>query len=150
MIKQHPPAPEFSGIHTWINSLALTMKELRGKVVGIEFWTHGCSNCVHAAPRMQQIYDTYAKKGFVLIGVHTPEIPEEKNMVGIKRFLLRHHITYPIATDFDEVMWKAYGNRYWPTLYLIDKHGRVRERHIGDGGYARIIQDIEYLLEGET
>lgn len=122
------------------------MRQLRGKVVGVEFWTHGCANCVHAAPRMQQLYDTYAAKGFVLVGVHTPELPEEKDMAAVKRFLVQHHITYPVAVDFDEVMWRTYANRYWPTLYLIDRQGMIRERHIGDGGYTRIAQDIEFLL----
>ena len=140
------PAPEFSGIHAWINSAPLTMSQLRGKVVGVEFWTHGCVNCVHAAPRMQQLYDTYAPKGFVLIGVHTPELPAERDMAAVKRFLVQNHITYPIAADFDEVMWRTYANRYWPTLYLIDRQGMIRERHIGDGAYKRIAQDIEHLL----
>lgn len=139
-------APEFFGITTWINTPPLTIASLRGKVVGVEFFTHGCINCVHAAPRMQQIYDQYGPKGFVLIGVHTPEFEQEKDLNAIKAFLIKHHLTFPVAVDNDSVMWRAYENQYWPCLYLIDKQGMVREQHIGEGGYHRIAQDIQHLL----
>ena len=122
------------------------MASLRGKVVGIEFFTHGCINCVHAAPRMQQIYDQYGPKGFVLIGVHTPEFEHEKDLNAIKGFLMQKHLTFPVAVDNDYAMWRAYDNQYWPALYLIDKEGNIQAHHIGEGGYHRITQDIEHLL----
>lgn len=139
-------APELQGITGWLHTNPLTLAALRGKVVGLEFWTHGCSYCVHAAPRMQKLADQYASKGFVLIGVHTPEFEEEKDAVAIKKFLLHSHLTYPVALDHELKTWNAYGNQYWPTLHLIDKQGRLRHTHIGDGGYMRIAQDIEHLL----
>lgn len=139
-------APELDGLTGWVQSQPLRLEHLRGKVVGIEFWTHGCQYCVHAAPRLQVLYDTYGKQGFVLIGVHTPEFEEEKDIAAIKKFLLHAHLTYPIAIDDDMKVWDAFGNQYWPTLYLIDKTGHVRATHVGDGGYEKIKQDIEHLL----
>lgn len=140
-------APEFSGITAWINSAPLTMASLRGHVVALEFWSRGCIHCVRAAPRMQQLVDLYGPKGFVLIGIHTPEVEEEKAIEPIKSFLLQKHLTYPVAVDSDSVMWNAYGNQYWPTLYLIDKQGNMRSQHVGEGGYQRIQHDIEHLLK---
>lgn len=139
-------APELDGATGWLQSQPLTLASLRGHVVGLEFWTHGCSYCVHAAPRMQQLADKYAPQGFKLIGVHTPEFEEEKSVADVKRFLLHTHLTYPVALDHEAKIWNAYGNQYWPTLHLIDKQGRLRHTHIGDGGYSRISQDIEHLL----
>ncbi len=139
-------APELDGLTAWVQSQPQRLENLRGQVVGIEFWTHGCSYCVHAAPRLQAMYDTYGKQGFVLIGIHTPEFDEEKDAVAVKKFLLHTHLTYPVALDHDRKVWDAYGTQYWPTLYLIDKTGHIRSTHIGDGGYEKIKQDLEQLL----
>lgn len=139
-------APELDGLTGWLQSSPLRLADMRGKVVALEFWTHGCSFCVHAAPRIQQIYDQFAQKGLAVVGVHTPEFDSEKDAVAIKKFLLHTHITYPIALDHELAVWNAYGNQYWPTLHLIDKQGIIRHTHVGDGGYSRIIQDIEHLL----
>ncbi len=145
-MQEMKPAPEFAGGTGWIHSSPLTMASLRGKVVAVEFWTHGCSHCVHAAPRLQNIVDEFGSRGFVLIGVHTPEFPEEKDAAAVKGFLMHQHLSYPVVLDHDQVLWKAYGNEYWPTLYLIDKQGYIRATHIGDGGYEKIKQEIEHLL----
>lgn len=142
----HALAPELDGLTGWLQSPPLKLSGLRGKVVGVEFWTHGCGYCVHAAPRLQQLADKYGPQGFLLIGVHTPEFETEKNIPDIKRFLMHSHITYPIALDHEAAVWRAYGNQYWPTLYLLDKHGRLRFTHVGDGGYSSIAKDIEHLL----
>lgn len=142
-----PLAPEFKGITEWLNSDALLLKELRGKVIGLEFWTHSCGNCDNAAPHMQEIYEKYKDKGFILIGIHTPELESDRNIESIRQYIQEKGLTFPVAVDNDMIMWSLYGNRYWPTLYLIDKEGRINERHIGEGGYQRIRQDIEHLLK---
>lgn len=143
----YPLAPEFKGITSWINTAPLTMASLRGSVVGIQFWSHSCKNCAAAVPQMQQIVKNFNPKGFVLIGVHSPEHKQDFDNESVKRYILEEHLTYPVATDNDLIMWNAYHNMYWPTLYLIDKIGRVREGHIGEGGYHRIEHDIRHLLE---
>lgn len=143
---ENKPAPEFEGIAGWIHSSPLTMASLRGHVVAVEFWTHGCSYCVHAAPRLQNLADEFGPRGFVLVGVHTPEFESEKDAAAVKRFLMHAHLSYPVALDHEKKMWEAYGTEYWPTLYLIDKQGLIRATHIGDGGYEKIKQEILHLL----
>lgn len=123
------------------------MASLRGLVVGLQFWSHSCVNCIAAMPQMQKIVQKFNPKGFVLIGIHSPELKEDFNTESVKKYIIKNHITFPVAADHDLVMWNAYHNMYWPTLYLIDKLGRVREGHIGEGGYHRIEHDIWHLLE---
>lgn len=147
MGKNLPNPPEFSGIDHWINTPPLAMESLRGKVIGIEFWTHSCSNCQRAMPEMQKLYAKYQDKGFVLIGVHSPEFESDKDLEAIEEYASSQKLGFPIAVDNDMIMWNLYSNRYWPTLYLIDKNGQVRERHIGEGGYHRIENDIIHLLD---
>jgi thiol-disulfide isomerase/thioredoxin len=141
------PAPDLQGITHWINSGPLSIKQLAGKVVGIEFWTHSCGNCDNAVPEMQKLYEKYSPQGFVLIGVHTPELPTDKEVERIQDYVKRKKLTFPIAVDNDMMTWRAYGQKYWPTLYLIDQEGNVFSRHIGEGGYLRIEKDLLHLLE---
>lgn len=146
-MKDHPIAPEFKGITSWINSAPLTMESLRGSVVGIQFWSHSCKNCTVAMPQMQKIAQKFNPQGFTMIGIHSPELKDDFNTESVKKYLVQNHLTFPVAADHDLVMWNAYHNMYWPTLYLIDTLGRVREGHIGEGGYHRIEHDIRHLLE---
>ncbi len=140
-------APELKGAVAWINSKPLTMKELRGKVVMIDFWTYSCVNCVRTFPHMKEIWAKYKDKGFVLIGVHTPEFDFEKNIDNIRSAAKRHGLAYPIAVDSDHAVWNAYFNHYWPAQYLIDADGNIRYRHFGEGGEAEIESWIVKLLE---
>ena len=140
-------APEFTGIVEWIHTNPLRLQDLRGSVIGVEFWTRNCINCVHAAPHLQKLHERFGPHGFVLIGVHSPEFEEEKDINAIKGFLMQNRLTYPVAVDSDLAMWKAYHNRYWPTLYLIDKKGEIRAEHIGEGGYHQIAHEIDHLLK---
>ena len=146
-MEDYPIAPDLEGVTEWLQSTPLNLKQLEGKVVGLEFWAVGCGNCQNAVPHMQKIYEKYGHKGFVLIGVHSPEFASEKNVDLIKKFLMHEHITFPVAIDNDHVVWNKYHNQYWPTLYLIDKRGRIRARHIGEGGYHSISHDIAILLK---
>ncbi len=140
-------APELLGVVAWINSRPLTMKELRGKVVMIDFWTYSCINCVRTFPHMKEVWQKYKDNNFVLIGVHTPEFDFEKNVDNIKTAAKRYGLTYPIAVDSDYAVWNAYFNHYWPAQYIIDANGNIRYKHFGEGGEAEIESWIVKLLE---
>ena len=139
-------APELIGIADWINSQPLTLKELRGTVVLIDFWTYSCINCVRTLPHVVQWYNTYKDKGFTVIGVHTPEFAFEKNKDHVQAAVKRFNITYPIALDNDYQTWQAYDNHYWPAHYLIDQNGMIVQHHFGEGNYDEMENGIRTLL----
>ncbi len=141
------PAPEFTGITNWLNTdHALTMKELRGKVVLVDFWTYSCINCIRTLPYVTKWYDTYKDKGFVVVGVHTPEFAFEKVVGNIQTAIGHHNIHYPVAVDSDYGTWNAYSNEYWPAEYLIDKDGNIVHTHFGEGEYDQTEMAIKQLL----
>ena len=139
-------APEFAGIDQWLNSPPITLAQLRGKVVLVDFWTFACGNCINTLPAVKSWHQKYKDKGLVVIGVHTPEFPFEHETVNVQRAIERLGITYPVAQDNRYATWAAYGNQYWPAFYLIDKHGRVAYTHFGEGDYAQTEAAIEKLL----
>jgi thiol-disulfide isomerase/thioredoxin len=139
-------APDFTGADRWYNSAPLTLDSLRGKVVLVEFWTRECINCIHVLPHTRALYDAYAKDGLVVIGVHTPEYDEERDPAALQDALRRYGIIWPVAVDNGHRIWDAYGNRYWPAVYLIDRNGKVVYRHYGEGDYAQTEQRIRALL----
>ena len=128
-------APEFRGIGNWINSEPLTMEDLRGKVVLIDFWTYTCYNCINTMPYLRDWHEKYADKGLVIVGVHSPEFDHEKPYENVVDATIRHELEYPVAQDNDFKTWRSYNNRYWPAEYLIDQNGVVRYRHFGEGAY---------------
>jgi thiol-disulfide isomerase/thioredoxin len=128
------PTPAFT--HTdpqdWINSEPLALEDLRGKVVLIDFWTFDCWNCYRSFPWLTSLEQRFSDAPFVVLGVHAPEFSHERrrdNVVGKTREFGLHH---PVMIDNDFSFWRAMGNRYWPTFYLLDKQGRVRARFIGE------------------
>ncbi|MCA9324512.1 cytochrome c biogenesis protein DipZ [Candidatus Saccharibacteria bacterium] len=138
-------APELTGIVDWINTDPLTLQELRGKVVLIDFWTYSCINCQRTQPYLNKWYDRYHDKGFVIIGVHAPEFAFEKVKANVANAVKEEGIKYPVAMDNNFATWRAYENQYWPAKYLIDKDGQVRYTHFGEGAYDEtegIIQDL--------
>ena len=140
-------APEFQTIANWINSEPLTMQQLRGKVVLIDFWTYTCVNCIRTLPYLKDWYAKYADKGLVIVGVHSPEFEFEKvtgNVVGSARTF---GLGYPIAQDNDFATWRAYSNQFWPAKYLVDKDGVVRYNHFGEGAYDEVEAQIRDLLK---
>ena len=139
-------APDFAGANQWFNSPPLTMQSLRGKVVLVEFWTRECINCVHVLPHTKALYDRYAADGLVVVGVHTPEYDEERDAHALKDAIGALDIKYPVAMDNDYRIWNAWGNRYWPAIYLIDRDGHVVYRHVGEGDYDRIEERLRQLL----
>jgi thiol-disulfide isomerase/thioredoxin len=140
------PAAGFAGATRWYNSPPLTLDALRGKVVLVEFWARECINCAHVLPHTKALYDTYAKDGLVVIGVHTPEYDEEHDPAALQAALRQYQITWPVAADNDYRIWNAYGNLYWPAIYLIDRHGRLVYRHVGEGNYEQTEQRVRELL----
>jgi len=145
-----PAAPELSS-GNWINSAPLTLKSLHGRVVLIEFWTFACYNCLNTLPTVKKWDAQYRDKGLTIIGVHTPETDLERNEVDLKREITELGIKYPVVTDNDYSTWKAYRVEAWPTLFLLDKQGRVRWMHVGEGYYDETEEMIKKLLaEQET
>jgi len=135
-------APDISN-NTWLNSAPLHLQDLRGKVVMVEFWTFGCYNCRNVEPYVKGWYKKYADHGFVVIGVHSPEFSHEYDLANVKKYIQEHDIRYPVSIDNDFSTWNRYGNRYWPAMYVIDKHGTIRYVRVGEGGY----QDTERLIQ---
>ena len=127
-----PAAPEISN-GRWINSEPLTLKSLHGRVVLIEFWTFACYNCRNTLPSLKKWDAQYRDKGLTIIGVHTPELDFERDIDQLQREVAGLGIKYPIVTDQDYSTWKAYAVEAWPTLFLLDKQGRVRWSHVGEG-----------------
>jgi thiol-disulfide isomerase/thioredoxin len=139
-------APEFSGIDQWLNSEPLSIKQLQGKVVLVDFWTYSCINCVNTLPHVKAWYQKYQPQGLVVVGVHTPEFPFERNTDNVRTALKRFDIRYPVAQDNRYATWDAYGNRYWPATYLFDKSGKLVYTHFGEGAYAQTEAKIQALL----
>jgi thiol-disulfide isomerase/thioredoxin len=139
-------APDFTGADHWFNSPPLNIDKLRGKVVLVEFWTRECINCIDALPHVKTLYDKYASQGLVVVGVHTPEYDEERDPALLQKAIDQYHITWPVAADNSYRIWNAYGNRYWPAIYLIDQRGHVVYYHVGEGNYDGTEQRIRQLL----
>jgi len=131
------PAPGFAAGGPWLNSPPLSLAALRGKVVLVEFWTYSCINCLHVLPHVSRWHDAYAGQGLVVVGVHTPEYDEERATANVRAAVERLGIAYPVVQDNAYGIWNAFGNQYWPALYLIDRDGRVVYRHVGEGDYAQ-------------
>lgn len=142
-----PLAPEFKGIDNWLNGPPQSLHDLRGKVVLVEFWTYSCVNCVRVMPYVKQWHAKYRDQGLVVVGVHTPEYGYEKKLGNLRAAVQRFGIAYPVAQDNAYETWNAYGNRYWPALYLIDQQGRIVYRHFGEGEYDTTEAKIRTLLK---
>jgi thiol-disulfide isomerase/thioredoxin len=139
-------APELTKITGFINSKPITLADLRGKVVLVDFWTYSCINCIRTIPYLNAWYEKYADKGLVIVGVHTPEFEFEKDYNNVQAAVEKFDIRYPVAQDNEKGTWNAYDNRYWPRKYLIDADGYIRYDHIGEGGYAETEKVIQSLL----
>jgi len=139
-------APELASL-AWLNSTTpLRLEDLRGHVILLEFWTYSCINCVRTLPSIESWYDDYRDQGFIVIGIHFPEFPYEHDLQNIAAAAQRLNVTYPIGMDNDGATWRAYGQLYWPTMYLIDKQGMIRYKQIGEGAYDKTEAAINDLL----
>jgi thiol-disulfide isomerase/thioredoxin len=138
--------PEFQGISQWLNSAPLSIANLKGSVVLVQFWTFACINCQRTLPDVVRWHQQYAAHGLKVIGIHTPEFAYEREVNNIQRALQQHKITYPVPVDNDYKTWNAYSNQYWPHLFLADRQGVLRYDHIGEGAYDITEQTIRKLL----
>jgi thiol-disulfide isomerase/thioredoxin len=145
-LNAHASAPQFTGINHWLNSDPLTLQQLRGKVVLVDFWTYTCINCVDTLPYVKSWDQKYKDQGLVVVGVHTPEYPFERDTDNVRAAIKRYGIRYPVAQDNDYATWNAFNNQYWPAVYLIDKTGRVVYSHYGEGDYAQTEAEIRKAL----
>lgn len=140
-----PKAPELIPGGVWFNSEPLTLDQLKGKVVIIDFWTYSCINCQRTMPYLRKWWETYQDKGLVIIGVHSPEFEFEKTEKNVAQAIKDFKLPYPIVQDNNFSTWRAYNNRYWPAKYVIDKEGYIRYTHFGEGAYnetEKVIQDL--------
>jgi thiol-disulfide isomerase/thioredoxin len=140
------PLSGLSGATDWINSKPLTAKQLKGKVVLVDFWTYSCINCLRSVPYIRAWADKYKDSGLVVIGVHTPEFGFEKELPNVQKAIQKFGITYPVALDSNYAIWNAFHNEYWPAHYFIDANGKVRHEHFGEGDYDQSEKWIQELL----
>ena len=130
----------------WLNSEPLTAHSLRGKVVLIDVWTYTCINWLRTLPYVRAWAEKYKPLGLVVIGVHAPEFPFERNVDNVRRAVKDMGLVYPIAIDNDFAIWRSFKNEYWPALYFVDAQGRVRHHHFGEGDYEQSERFIQKLL----
>lgn len=146
---QFKKAPDFAKITGYINTeegRPINLKDLKGKVVLVDFWTYSCINCIRTLPYLVDWNEKYADKELIIVGVHSPEFEFEKNIDNVKAAVQKYGIKYPVIQDNDKGTWDAYQNRYWPRKYLVDNEGYIRYDHIGEGGYAETEKVIRSLL----
>ena len=139
-------APELAKISGYINTDPVTLEELRGNVVLVDFWTYSCINCIRTIPYLNAWHNKYSDDGLVILGVHTPEFEFEKDYNNVKAAVEKFEIQYAVVQDNEKGTWKEYENRYWPRKYLIDNEGYIRYDHIGEGSYAETEKVIQLLL----
>jgi cytochrome c biogenesis protein CcdA/thiol-disulfide isomerase/thioredoxin len=139
-------APPLHADGAWINSPPLTVGALRGKVVLVDFWTYSCINCLRTLPHLEAWWSAYHDKGLVIVGVHTPEFAFEHVTSNVRAAVKRLGIRYPVMQDNRFKTWDAYANQYWPAEYLVDRSGRVRHTHFGEGEYDTTEALIRRLL----
>jgi len=138
--------PSFEGATGWLNSPPLTPADLRGKIVLVNFWTYTCINWLRQLPYVRAWAEKYSSQGLVVIGVHTPEFPFEKDAENVRRAVQDMRVTYPVATDNNYAVWLDFDNHYWPALYFADAQGRLRHHYFGEGEYQQSEMAIQQLL----
>jgi len=145
-------APEIEG--EWLNSPPLKLRELRGRVVLVDFWDYTCVNCLRTLPYLREWHRRYAGSasilaadhGLVVIGVHAPEFSFAHDRTNVERAVRAEGLEYPVALDNEYRTWHAFANRCWPAKYLIDARGYIRYVHLGEGQYRETEEAIQRLL----
>jgi thiol-disulfide isomerase/thioredoxin len=138
--------PSFDGATGWLNSPPLTPEALRGQVVLVDFWTYTCINWLRTLAYVRAWFERYRDHGLVVIGVHTPEFPFERDVDNVRQAAKDMNVEYPIALDSDYEVWNAFANRYWPAVYIADADGRIRHHQFGEGGKEECERVIKLLL----
>lgn len=141
------PLYGLSGATGWLYSRPLTARELKGKVVLIDFWTYSCINCLRSMPYIEAWAQKYKSSGLVVIGVETPEFHFEQELPNVRKAIQKYGITFPVALDSNYSIWNAFHNEFWPADYFIGIRGKVRYEHFGEGDYAESERWIQNLLK---
>ncbi len=146
--KKKVPAPELAGGVDWLNTAGpLSMKkDLKGKIVILDFWTLCCINCIHVLPDLAKLEKKWANE-LVVIGVHSPKFENEKDSASIRKAILRYQIEHPVINDADHKIWDTYEVDAWPTLVLIDPEGNIVGYTSGEGNYELLDTVIARLVE---
>jgi thiol-disulfide isomerase/thioredoxin len=145
------PAFTQSAPDAWINSPPLTVENLRGTVVLVDFWAFECWNCYRSFPWLKTLEARFSAQDFTVVGVHSPEFERERKLDKVRAKVAEFGLTHPVMIDNDFAFWRAVGNRYWPAYHLVDKQGMVRqvfvgETHAGDAQAQQIESAVATLL----
>jgi thiol-disulfide isomerase/thioredoxin len=144
------PAPEFADTQQWFNTdgeeLSISELTAEGKVVLIDFWTYTCINCIRTLPYLKAWDEEYRDDGLVIVGVHSPEFPFEREADNVADSIEQNGLRYPVVQDNELGTWNNFANQYWPAKYLIDSRGQIRFTHFGEGEYDRTEEAIRTLL----
>ena len=141
------PAPDLVGGSAWLNtSKPISLKDLKGKIVLLDFWTLCCINCIHTLPDLEKLEKKWGKE-LVVIGVHSPKFDNEKSTASIRKALLRYEVAHPVVNDSERKIWESYGIESWPTLVLIDPDGNFVARGAGEGLYDAVDEAISELVK---
>jgi thiol-disulfide isomerase/thioredoxin len=130
----------------WLNSEPLTAEGLRGRVVLVDIWTYSCVNWLRTLPYVTAWAERYRDRGLVVVGVHCPEFGFEHDLENVRHATRELGVDYPVVIDNDFAIWQSLGNQYWPAVYLVDRDGRVRFHHFGEGNYEETERAIQQLL----
>jgi thiol-disulfide isomerase/thioredoxin len=144
---------ELVDIDGWLQSDVTSLEELEGKVVAVQFWTFGCSNCKATLPHMSDLYEKYQDEGFEIVGIHAPEFDYEADEARIVEAAIDLGVSWPIALDPTKRTfhsWQEGPTAHWPRIYLLDRDGHIRYDHIGEGRYDQIDGAIQALLAEPT
>lgn len=140
-------APEINTQYGWLNTdKAYSIKDFRGKILLLDFWTFGCINCQHIIPDLKKLEQEYARE-LVVVGVHSAKFESEKTNTNIRKAILKFGVEHPVVNDADYKVWESYGVKAWPTVVLISPDGKVVGQHAGEGVYKPVKQNIEALLK---
>jgi Thioredoxin like C-terminal domain len=140
------PLSALDGATEWLGPEPLTAAGLAGSVVAVQFCTYSCINWIRTLPYVRAWDDAYRDAGLVVVGAHAPEFTFERELVGVRRALEAMGVHYPVVLDNEYAIWQAFGNHYWPALYLFDGDGRLRYEHFGEGAYVETEDAIRQLL----
>ncbi|ROR15156.1 cytochrome c biogenesis protein DipZ [Erwinia sp. JUb26] len=138
--------PALTGDTGWLNGEPVSPESLKGKVVLVDFWTFDCINCQHTLPHVRDWANKYQSQGLVVVGVHTPEYPWERDAQAVAGAIARWKLPYAVVTDNNYAIWNRFGNQYWPAHYIFDARGQLRYTAFGEGDYAQQERVIQQLL----
>jgi thiol-disulfide isomerase/thioredoxin len=130
----------------WLNSEPLTAEELRGRVVLVDIWTYSCVNWLRTLPYVRAWAERYRDRGLVVVGAHCPEFGFEHDLDNVRHATRQLGVDYPVVIDNDFAIWQSLSNRFWPAVYLVDRDGRTRFHHFGEGNYDETERAIQQQL----